>query len=93
MMSFIGNRWRGAVPTQTVFWRDMLGVGTVLNLLASFMALILVSQGAPSWVAVVLHFAPVPYNLFLFGSVMKSKPGSHAVRLAAFVWLVLMVVV
>ena len=47
MMSFIGNRWRGAVPTQTVFWRDMLGIGTVLNLLASFMALILVSQGAP----------------------------------------------
>jgi hypothetical protein len=93
VISYFGCRWRGEIPLRTVFWRDMLGVGTVLNLLASFLALLLVSQGAPSWLAVVVHFAPVPYNLFLFGVVMKSKPGNHAVRLAASIWLVLMVVV
>lgn len=93
LISFFRDRWRGDVPTRTVFWRDMLAVGTVLNLLASFVALLIISQGAPSWIGVALHFSPLPYNLFLFRAVMKSQPGGYAVRLAAVIWLVLMVVV
>jgi hypothetical protein len=40
-----------------------------------------------------LHFSPLPYNLFLLRAVMKSQPGGYAVRLAAVIWLVLMVFV
>jgi hypothetical protein len=93
LISFFRRRWGGEVPTRTVFWRDMLAVGTVLNLLASFVALLLLSQGAPSWMTVALHFSPLPYNLFLLRAVMTSKPGGHAVRLAAMVWFVLMIFV
>ena len=93
MIAFLGRRWRGEVGTPTVFWRDMLAVGTVLNLLASFVALVLASQGAPPWLPVAVHFAPLPYNLFLFMAVMRSKPGGQAMRLVALVWLVVMVVV
>jgi hypothetical protein len=93
VIAFLGRRWRGEVGTPTVFWRDMLAVGTVLNLLASFMALVLASQGAPPWLPVAVHFAPLPYNLFLFRAVMRSKPGGQAVRVVALIWLLLMVVV
>lgn len=93
MIAFLGRRWRGEVGTRTVFWRDMLAVGTTLNLVASFLALVLASQGAPSWLPVAVHFAPLPYNLFLFRTVVRSKPGGQAVRLLALAWLVVMVVV
>ena len=62
---FIARRWRGDVPLRTVFWRDMLGVGTAVNVLFTFAALIAATQGGPSWVAVAIHLLPLPYNLFL----------------------------
>ena len=42
---FIARRWRGDVPLRTVFWRDMLGVGTAVNVLFTFAALIAATQG------------------------------------------------
>jgi hypothetical protein len=93
MIPFFARRWRGEVGTSTVFWRDMLGVGTVLNLLASFVALVLSSHGAPPWLPVAVHFAPLPYNVLLFRAVLRSKPGGQAVRVVALIWLVVMVVV
>lgn len=93
MIPFLGRRWRGEVGPRTLFWRDMLGVGTVLNLLASFLSLVLASQGAPPWLSVATHFAPLPYNAFLFAALIRSTPGGRTVRLAAGVWLVVMVVV
>jgi hypothetical protein len=92
MTDFFSARWRGAVPAATVFWRDMLGVGSALNLLASFLALLLASQGAPPALAVALHFAPLPYNLFLFEAVRRSA-ATRSQRLVALVWFGLMLVV
>lgn len=81
------------MPLRTVFWRDMLGVGTAINAMATLVALMAASQGAPSWVAVAIHFAPMPYNVFLFAAVGRALPESPAARWWALVWLAMMTVV
>lgn len=91
--SFLARRWRGEVPLRIVLWRDMLCVGTAANLLATFVALMAASQGAPSWAAVAIHFAPLPYNVFLFAAVGRASPQSRIASMAGLVWLVVMTVV
>jgi hypothetical protein len=90
---FLARRWAGQVPTGTVLWRDMLGVGTVLNLLASLVALAMASQGLPAGAAVAVHLAPVPYNFFLLAAVLRSRPGGSLARAVALAWVALMMVV
>ena len=90
---FIARRWRGDVPLRTVFWRDMLGVGTAVNVLATFAALIAASQGAPSALAVAIHLAPMPWNLFLLVAVGRVRPASRLASGVALAWVVLMTVV
>jgi hypothetical protein len=51
------------------------------------------SQGAPPWAAVVVHFAPLPYNVFLFTAVGRASPRSHIAALVGLVWLAVMTVV
>jgi hypothetical protein len=36
---FLARRWRGEVNTNLVLWRDMLGVGSLLNISISLLAL------------------------------------------------------
>jgi len=78
---------------QSLLWRDMLCVGTFVNVLATFMALMAASQGAPSWAAAAIHFAPLPYNVFLFAAVGRALPKSRIAAAVSLVWLALMVVV
>ena len=42
-MRFFVRRWRGLVPLSVLFWRDMLAVGTFVNVLAAFAGLMLVA--------------------------------------------------
>jgi hypothetical protein len=91
--NFLARRWRGQVPLRLLFWRDMLAVGTVLNLFATFAALGAAAAGAPMAWAAALHFAPLPYNVFLFIALWR-QPARPVVRvLAAGVWLALMTVI
>lgn len=78
---------------RTLFWRDMLGIGTAVNVLATFAALILASQGVATWVAMAVHFMPLPYNLFLCAAVLRVQPRNGAAGLVALGWLVLMTLV
>lgn len=90
---FFARRWRGEVAAAPLFWRDMLGVGTLVNLGMSFIALMLASQGAPGGLAVAVHFAPLPYNLFLVMALWRL-PGRAPMRsVVAVAWLLLMTVV
>jgi len=91
--SFFARRWRGEVPMRTVLLRDMLLVGSAVNLLATFAALLFASQGAPLWAAAGLHFAPLPYNIFLFAAVGRALPPSPAAAMLALGWLVVMTAV
>jgi hypothetical protein len=90
---FFVRRWRGEVAWPTLFWRDIMGVGTLLNLAASFGALMLVALGSPGAAAVALHFAPVPYNVFLFAALWRLARRPALAVAAAAAWLALMTVV
>ena len=85
---YFQRRWRGQVAWQRLFWRDMLAAGTVLNLAVSFGALALLALGAPGAVAAALHFAPVPYNLFLFLALWRLAQRPAPVVAAGLAWLV-----
>jgi hypothetical protein len=89
---FLARRWRGEVSTNLVLWRDMLGVGSLLNISFSLLALVLAAQGLPLGVAVALHFAPVPYNLFLFLVVWRAPARTALQGLLAALWLPAMLV-
>lgn len=71
----------------------MLLVGTMINLASGFAALILLTQNAAAAWALSVHFAPVPYNAFLVGSVWRSKQCTPFVSLIAGIWFVLMMVI
>lgn len=91
--NFISRRWRGETPLSTLFWRDMLAIGTLLNLLLSFVALMVAALGGDIRLAAALHFAPTPYNLFLCLAVWRSPRRSPAHAMAALVWMGVVTVV
>ena len=87
------RRWRGEVPLRLLLWQDMLGVGTLVNLIATLAAFALVIQDAPSLLAFALHIAPLPYNAFLLAAVWRS-PDRNALAVAlAAAWFCAMVLV
>jgi len=55
----------------------MLGIGTLINLAMTFSALIAIVLDAHIGLAVALHFAPLPYNIFLFAAIWRA-PGLNA---------------
>src|SRR5688572_24771888 len=97
MRQFLLSRWRGEVPLSTVLWRDMILVGTALNLLASLAAVGLLIAGASTIMALMVHFGPVPWNVFLFLIVWRCSAfaGTEALlaRLTAVIWLVAVTVI
>ncbi|MBT9486794.1 MAG: hypothetical protein IV093_04715 [Rubrivivax sp.] len=54
--AFFARRWHGEVPVRTVLWRDMFAAGTAVNLLATFTALMAVSQDSPVWAVAAIHW-------------------------------------
>ncbi len=91
---FFLARWRGLVPLDRLFWRDMVLVGTGVNLVTSAVALAMLGAKMPLSVALAVHFLPVPYNLFLFFAVWRTagaQPGPLAsiAQIAAAMWLIL----
>ena len=89
---FLARRWRGEVNTNLVLWRDMVGVGSLLNISISLLALVLAAQGLSLGLAAALHFAPMPYNLFLFLVVWRAPARTALQGLVAAVWLPAMLV-
>jgi hypothetical protein len=86
-------RWRGEAPLRTLFWRDTLAVGTVINLLLGFAALMLAAQGGDLRAVLAVHLAPVPYNLFLALAVWRHPQARAWHRVVGAVWAGVMVVV
>jgi hypothetical protein len=91
---FFLARWRGLIPLDRLFWRDMALVGTGINLAASAAALAMLGVKMSLGAALAVHFLPVPYNVFLFLSVWRTaaaQPGALAsvAQIAAATWLVL----
>ena len=94
---FFRSRWQGQVPLDRLFWRDMVVVGTAINIASSVAALILLGLKLPLALVLALHFAPVPYNMFLAFAVWRTaeKTGggkASLMMLGSAVWLILTVV-
>ena len=98
MKSFLLSRWRGQAPLETVFWRDMIVIGTAINIAAALAALALLIYGAGTPAALAVHFAQAPWNFFLFLSVHRSADNAAganvlAAKAGAALWLILMLLV
>lgn len=82
----------GTEPLHRVVISDMLIGGTLINVVAMAAAFALFGIEAPAWLATVVFFAPVPYNLFLVFAVWKTSalsgsPWTWPARLLSLVWL------
>ena len=85
-VGFFRSRWRADVPMRVLFWRDLVLVGTLVNVLFTGVALALAASGLSIALAAAVHFAPLPYNLFLVAAVWRL-PASALHRWAAVGWL------
>lgn len=90
---FFRSRWRGEAVLGTLFLRDVLLVGSFLNLLTGFVALMLVAQGAALWLAAVVHFACVPYNAFLVLALWRTPLCRQPMQWTSLVWFVFMTLI
>jgi hypothetical protein len=91
--NFFRSRWNGQVPWSVLLWRDMLAVGTAVNVGATLLAVAAAIAGAPFAVAVLLHFSPLPYNLFLFAALHRLPQRPEFAVLVAAAWLIAVLIV
>jgi hypothetical protein len=91
--TFITQRWQGRIGWRTLFWRDLLMVGTGLNLLMTGTALALLSRDVPAQWALLVHLLPLPYNLLIVSSIWSAPQRPALVVGVSLFWLVLFVVV
>jgi hypothetical protein len=93
LKNFITQRWQGRVAWERLFWRDLLIVGSSLNLLMTGLALALLSQDvAIQWV-LLAHLLPLPYNLFIVSAIGRAPQRPGLVLAVSVFWLVLFVAV
>jgi hypothetical protein len=90
---FFANRWHPDVDLRGLLWRDVLFVGTLINLVSAFAAMIMLTQNVAAIWALSVLLAPVPYNIFLLLSVWRSKGCTPVISLIAGVWFVLMLII
>jgi hypothetical protein len=93
VIGFFSDRWHAKVNLRRLFWFDMLAVGTLTNLFASFAALLLMALFKEATGAVLLHFSTLPYNAFLLASVWRFPAATTVLRLVASAWFVVMTLV
>lgn len=86
-IGFIGSRWRGETSLAVLYWRDILAVGSILNLFTGFAALILAAQGVDLVIAAVVHFAVLPYNVFLVAALWRTPQHTRIMAWTSLVWL------
>lgn len=96
MKSFLLSRLRGEAPLGTVFWRDMLGWGTALNVAFAAAGLGMLASGFSPLAALPVLFAPLPVNVFLLVCVWRSAvreggPASATAKVVAVLWFLVMV--
>lgn len=96
MHPFLQSRLDGGVPLETVFWRDMLAIGSVVNVAFTAAALAMLSGGYPAALALVVNLLPVPWNAFLLVSVWKAAereggPPATTANVVAAIWFLVMI--
>ena len=98
MMTVLRRLWRGEIPLSQLVWRDMVCVGTLVNVVAMGIAFLFVVLGASLMTGIALHLLPVPYNIFLVTAVWRRaerEPADQAwaARFGSIVWLLIVFVI
>jgi hypothetical protein len=86
---YFARRWHGDVPVAVLLWRDMLALGTLLNMAVTFAALFMLAQGVHLSIAAAVHFSPTPYNAFLVAAIWRSPRRTSVTAAIAIAWLCL----
>ncbi len=94
IIGFLRARWQGETPLATLFWRDMLSIGTSVNIVAACLGIALMVNDAPPAISLAVYFSVMPWNLFLFLAVWRkaeneSPPLALGARICASLWLAL----
>lgn len=95
-MKFFSDRLAHRVPLEVMFWRDMIMAGTAINLVFLGAAAALAAFDWPGWLALLVFFAPLPYNAFIWHCVWTAATPLDTtarlfVRTVASVWLALVI--
>jgi len=90
---FFTSRLRAQVPLRRLFWFDMMLAGTAVNVVSSLFALFMLALQVPTPICLLVHFAPLPYNVFLATAVWKTAAPhgvahATAARAGALAWVV-----
>jgi hypothetical protein len=98
IISFFTARWRREVSLDWLLWVDMILVGSAINLMTTFVALMMLGFKAPTFIAIATHFAAIPYNAFLYAAVWRTADNVDAGRAMtarglATAWFALAVVI
>ncbi len=87
--------WMGEVPLRVVFWWHAMVVGTLLNVLATLLFVVVQSLGASDAVSLATLLLPVPYNFFIAVAVWRSAGRyagpplrAHLARIAVSLWAI-----
>src|SRR3712207_3225131 len=83
-MRSVVELWRGELPLGRAFWLWGVLGGGVVALFTTLLALALVTAGAPTWLAVLVFAAHVPWNLVLLVGVWRSAGRPEVGRDTAF---------
>ena len=89
---FFAARWRGHVAPAVLFWRDMIVVGTLINIATGFASLVALGLKAPLWLVWLIFLSPLPYNIFLclalwHATARQPSQAGGTMRAMALVWL------
>ena len=98
LLRYVRDRSRDRVPIKVLLWRDMFVCGTVLNLGFLGLAILIVQLGYPDWLAVLVFFLPMPFNIFIWAAVWRAADqipviAAWIARATGTGWLAMMVVV
>lgn len=91
--NFYTRRLQGRVPAAVLLWRDMILVGTLVNVACTFMAMAIIVNDIDAWAAVLLHLAPLPHNAVLLAALHRTADTDTASGLIAGIWFVVMLIV
>jgi hypothetical protein len=84
--------WRGGLPLGRALWLWGILGGGVVSVFSTLLALVLLTAGAPLWLAALVFAAHILWNLVLLVGVWRSagrpEVGQDAARLARSVILI-----
>lgn len=90
---YFASRWHSRIDLAVLLWRDVLFLGTLINLVAAFAAMTMLIQNVAAIWAFSVLFAPLPYNIFLLVSVWRSKQCTPLISLIAGIWFLAMLII